>query len=204
MSASDLAFVEEVEKRIAAVEPLTALSPSEQREKRPCAIVRALLDEHAKDTDRVKRYGDTYPYWLSRAAENDAKFVDARNKLANETAQREQAEAEPTLRHARYRALRIPLDQRSKNGKTLCVRQDVRHSPLTSVPVSVRPTHRSASSKKILSQSAAFSMVLPGTRTDIVLAWQVRRDNQHASSAHFENRTILVRAVCSAVQAGWT
>lgn len=58
------------------------------------AIVRALFDEHVKDADRVKRYGDAYSYWLSRAAENDAAFVDARNKLIDETAQRELVEAE--------------------------------------------------------------------------------------------------------------
>lgn len=93
MSTSDLVFVEEVEARIATFEPLAVLSPSEQREKRLCAIVRALLDEHTKNAERVKRYGDAYLYWLSRSAENDAKFVDARNKLADETAQREAAEA---------------------------------------------------------------------------------------------------------------
>ncbi len=74
-----------------------------------CAIVRALFDEHVKDADRVKRYGDAYSYWLSRAAENDAKFVDARNKLIDETAQRELVEAERDALRERVAKLEATL-----------------------------------------------------------------------------------------------
>jgi hypothetical protein len=71
VSPADLAFVEDIEKRIKAAEFLTQLSPAEQRQKRLCAIVR----------------------------EQGASIELLQDKLVDETAQRELVEVErDTLR----------------------------------------------------------------------------------------------------------